>query len=135
MFLNDLSDSKNSNELPLRVYAEDSGYGFNTTPTGYYRYLSEIENLDLVDEKFTNSIWYAFLAFSNLFLLIVMWVRMIVMMFLAAVGFVIVLLYVFGKEDSGFWRYSDWIKWYAIVGSIQLILAFANRLLLESITG
>ena len=83
MFLNDLSDSKNSNELPLRVYAEDSGYGFNTTPTGYYRYLSEIENLDLVDEKFTNSIWYAFLAFSNLFLLNLLFVfLLLVLLFL-----------------------------------------------------
>lgn len=133
MFLNGISNSEDSDELPLRISVQDAGYSFSTTPTGYYRYMSEIENLDFVDEKLLSAFWYFLLALANLLLLIMMFVRMIVMMFLAAVGIIIVLLYAFGKEESGFWKYSDWLKWYLLVGSMQVILSFANRLLLESI--
>lgn len=135
MFLGNISDSANSDELPLRINVQDGGYSFSTTPAGYYRYLSEIENLDLVGEKLTSAVWYTLLAIQNFSLLIIMFLRMIIMMFLAAVGFIIVLLYVFGKEGSGFWKYSGWVKWYVVFGSIQVILSFANRLLLETITG
>ena len=124
MFLNGISSSEDSDELPLRISVQDAGYSFSTTPTGYYRYMSEIENLDFVDEKLLTAFWYFLLALAKLLLLI---------MFLAAVGIIIVLLYAFGKEESGFWKYSDWLKWYLLVGSMQVILAFANRLLLESI--
>ena len=131
MFLDSTGLSKTTDELPIRIHVEETGYSFSTTPTGYYRYLAEIENLDYVDEKITDAFWYTLLAFSNLALWIVMFVRMVLMMFLAAVGFVMVIMYIFGRDNLK--KYTNWLKWYALIGSMQLILAFANRLLIETI--
>ena len=135
MFLEDISDdsSRTSKELPLRVYVEDAQYSFSTTPAGYYRYLSEIENLNCVKKKISASVLYLILAFFNLALWLIMFARMIIMMILVVIGFIIILFYVFGKENTVFWRYKDWLKIYIAIASIQLIISIANRLLIECI--
>ena len=135
MFLEDLSegDTTKSDEMPLRVYAEEIRYGFSTTPAGYFRFLAEIENLDYVNDKFSSAAIYTLMAISNCWLWLIMFLRMLIMMILALVGFLIVLSYVFGKEGSTFWSYKNWVIMYAAMASIQVILSITNRLLMESI--
>ena len=91
------------------------------------------DNIEYVDEKVEAAFLYCLLAIANFALLVIMFLRMLAMMFLAAVGMIIVLLYAFGKEESGIWKYSTWVKWYLLIGSIQVILSLANKLLLEDI--
>ncbi len=120
-------------EGPIRVNVEEAGYSFSTTPTGYIRYMAEMENLDRYEEKALYVIEYVILAWSNLICLIAMVLRMIMMMFLAVFGFVVVLKNVLSSKTTSMLGYKTWVIVYASIAAIQIVLAIIAKLILTNV--
>ena len=131
IFLEDIAEGRDSTEFPIRVNVEGA-YSFSTTPTGYFRYMSEIENLDLLGIKAAYAVGYLLMAFMNWVIMLAMFVRMLLMMLLAVVGYVIVLINVFSKENSSNWRFKDWVMLYIGIAFIQVFLALVSRIMFKT---
>lgn len=121
-------------EGPLSVEVETAGYTFSTTPTGYVRYMADLKNLDLYQEKALYVVEYVCLAWSNLLILVSMTIRMLLMMFLSVIGFFLVLKNVLTPKKTDMVGYKSWIISYAAIASLQVILAIVARFILDSVT-
>ena len=140
MYLSDIIFTKvnlvggvNKYEGPIRVAVQDNIYTFSTTPTGYVRYMASLTNIYLYGKKALYVFAYIGLALANFFLALGMIVRMFFMMFLAVIGFIIIGIYALKAKNASTNGYKAWIKVYAIISFIQVILAILARLLLETI--
>ncbi len=118
-----------SYELPIRVNVESAGYSFSTTIAGYMRYMSDIQDFDRIGEKFLYVFAYIALAWINLFMVIIMFFRMISLWVLSMIGPITASLNVFGKE--GIMDYGKWIKRYLYNTFIQVFLILVYKILLE----
>ncbi len=137
MFLGYFIDSEDTSlEGPIRVYVEmqegETGYSFSTTPTGYFRYMSEINNDALVGKKGMYLLWYTITVIANALFLIAMFVRMIIMMGLAAISFFIVVYYLFCKdEEVALRQYKSCMTTYLVFTLIQVALAGVVRIIID----
>ena len=127
MLLGELN-TKASSELPIRVNVDSSGYSFSTNTTGYIRYMAQISNVEMWLKKGMYSFAYLFLALRNLFLVIVMFVRMIVMFIFSILGIYIVIVHALNKDNLAPMNYTQWILFYVGLTSIQVLLAVVYML-------
>lgn len=118
-------------ELPIRVNVEEAGYSFSTNFTGYLRYMSGIRGVNKFIQKSVYTIFYIIVAAVNLIVAGTMLIRMIAMWFLAILGPIIVALYAINIE----WpmSYTTWIKSYASLAFVQVIMAIICKIVLEMI--
>ncbi len=134
MFLGDLRAEKD--ELPIRVSVNmplepSGGYSFSTNFTGYVRYMSQIEDVDMYGEKATYVFSYLGLVIVNLLGSLVMLVRMILMLILAIVGPIIAAVHAIRNESIGAINFNTWVKLYVSLAAIQIFFAIVCRIILE----
>lgn len=125
-------------ELPIRVNVgsgatngSGNNYSFSTNIIGYVRFMSNISDPSLIVYKALYTGAYIILVIINVFLVLVMFVRLVAIILLSLAGPIIAIAGVFNQEEVFGLTYQDWIKHYAIWASIQLILAIAYRILLN----
>lgn len=118
-----------SNEGPIRVNVKSAEYSFSTTVTGYFRYMSEIEDVDRYVEKAIYTGGYIVLVLVNLAVIIFMFLRMIGMMVLAIIGPIIAALNAF--HIQGGMNYRTWVELYVRLALVQVIMAIIYRIILN----
>lgn len=118
-----------SNQGPIRVNVKEAAYSFSTTVTGYYRYMSEIEDVDRYLEKGKYTLAYVVLVIVNLIVMIFMFFRMLGMMVLAMVGSVVAVLH--GLNISGGMTYKTWVELYIRLALVQVIMGIMYRIILN----
>ena len=116
----DLLNKNDSYELPIRVNVEDQ-YSFSTTPTGYVRYMSLTEDIEEPLQKFVYTIVYIVLAAVNLFVMVIMFARTIVIWVLSIVGPMMAVLYVFNA--GGTITFRRWVGVYLRASLIQIFVS------------
>lgn len=125
-------------ELPIRVNVgsgatngSGNNYSFSTNIIGYVRFMSNISDPSLIVYKALYTGAYIILVIINVFLVLVMFVRLVAIILLSLAGPIIAIAGVFNQEEVFGLTYQDWVKHYAIWASIQLILAITYRILLN----
>lgn len=118
----------NSDEGPIRVNVESAEYSFSTTVTGYYRYMSEIEDVDRYLEKTSYTLIYIVLVAVNSVTMIFMFLRVLAMIGLGVVGPIVTVLEAFGVQ--GQFDYRSWCKLYIKLSLIQIIIALIYKIIL-----
>ena len=130
MFMPKIS-SENKDELPIRVKVKNAEYSFSTNPTGYVRYMTEIDDTDLLGQKAIYIGAYFIIAILNFIAAMAMLVRMVGMLVLAVMGPIIATLHVLKLDENMHITYRDWVSWYLSLAAIQLIFALACRVILD----
>ena len=130
----DIVNLDNKDELPIRVVVkndEDIIYCFSTNITGYIRYMTQNNNVNLYIEKAGYTVAYILFVAINLFSGIFMLVRMLAMMALGILGPIIVGYYALGKEKKLPINFRNWVTLYGELASIQFVIAIIYKLMLE----
>ncbi len=122
-------------EGPIKIITKTKNgeTSFSTTPTGYFRYMADITNVELYQTKALFVGAYLILSISNLLCAIGMVGRMIVMMALAILHFWLVLKFVLQSSTANTMEYRKWITSFAGLSLIQVVVAIIARFLLEGI--
>ena len=121
--------SRDTTEQPIRVNVEGAGYSFSTTPIGYIGYMAKSNDVKRCTEKFAYTAVYIVLVWCNVILIVVMFIRTVGMWILSIIGPVTAVLYIFNIE-TGF-NFRVWIKYYAILSLMQILVSLVNMLILE----
>lgn len=116
-----------ANEGPLRVNVEEAGYSFSTNITGFFRYMADIEGINRCLEKGAYTIGYIVLSVVNFILTVLMILRMLGIMGLAAVGPIIAGLYAMNVKSP--LKYSNWIRLCVCLSVVQVILVIAYQII------
>ena len=127
--LENLIEVPDTEELPIRVNVEETGYSFSTTATGYVRYMASIEDVDRYAEKTFYVLGYLFLAFINLLAVIMMYCRMFGLWILSILGPIIATVNVFGKK--GPISYKTWVELYIGLSVIHIAVIFGYDVVLN----
>ena len=137
-FLDDV-DFENNDELPIRVNVKDRHrgveegiYSFSTNMTGYVRYMAQISNVDLYQEKALYTFAFILLAWVNLLTVIFMAIRMAAMLVLGVIGPIIVIQYLLNRRENAMKLYMDWIDCYVGMAAIQIAMAIVCKIILET---
>lgn len=121
-----LSDS--GNEGPIRVYSREAGYSFSTTITGYFRYMAEIQGVNRCLEKGSYTFAYIAVAFVNLLLAAFMFIRVIIIMFLACAGPIIAGCKVWDIKTPI--SFKTWTKLYVSLAIIPVLFTIVYKIIL-----
>ena len=114
-------DNNSDTELPIRVNVEPAGYSFSTTATGYARYMASNENVDEWVQKLLYTIEYIVLVHINLFVVILMLIRMFVLWGLSIIGPITAALNALGVESR--MSFKTWVISYVSISAIQWVLS------------
>ena len=117
---------------PFRVHVEDTEYSFSTNLAGYLRYVAEISNINLFIRKGIHAVLYMWVSIANFILALILFARMLAMLFLGIIGLIIIGLQVLEKQNKMHLKYSDWAISYFIISFIQVFVALFYRLVIES---
>ena len=116
-------------ELPIRLNVQgEANYSFSTTLTGYLRYRSEIESPDMMMQKLAYAFFYDIAAIVNCLMILALFARFIVLMYLSVIGPIIPVLSAMGNEKIINMTYKQWIKKYIIWSAIIFIIAIPYRI-------
>ena len=106
-------------------------YSFSTNAIGYVRFLSDSKRTRFVGSKALYSGAYCILVIINLIAVICMFVRVIMLALLSIAGPIIAVALVFKQKSLFGMTYDRWVINYIKWSSLQIILAFAYRIILE----
>ena len=123
-------ESRNTSEQPIRVNVEGAGYSFSTTPAGYVGYMAKSNDVKRCGEKFAYTAVYIVLVWCNVFVIVLMFARTVIMWVLAIVGPVTAVLYIFNIQTR--FNFKTWIRYYVILSLMQILVSFVNMLVLEN---
>ena len=128
------SEEASRYEQPIRVNVQSGGvglYSFSTSLTGYARYMAQIINVDLWQEKALYTFIYIWLARLNFFAVVLMIMRFLGMLVLAVLGPIVVIMYALDREENFPMRFGSWVNLYVSLAMIQVIMAMAYKVILE----
>ena len=115
-------------ELPIRVNVKELDYSFSTTPTGYLRYMAQIQNVNLYGEKMVFALSYLVSALLNFLLAFLFLGRVISMMVAAIYGIIIVGAKAIEQEGALPMDYRHWLIWFLGLSSCQTMAILAYSL-------
>ncbi len=124
-------------ELPIRVnvsFSSDSemtGYSFSTNFTGYVRYMTQIQDVDMAAQKAVYVLEYLALVIVNVIGGVFMLLRMVVMLFLAILGPIVAAMNALNREGNTVLNFKTWAELYIALAAVQIFLAIAARIILE----
>ena len=78
-----------------------------------------------------SGLYNSILVVCNLFAAILMFVRMIIMLFLTIIGPIFATLHAVNKEDKIHITYKDWAEWYIGLSIVQVVFAIVCKIMLE----
>lgn len=122
--------SRNTPEQPIRVNVEGAGYSFSTTPIGYVGYMAKSNDVKRCGEKLAYTIVYIVMVWCNVFVIIAMATRTVIMWILAIIGPITAVLQIFNIKTS--FDFGTWTKYYIVLSLTQILVSFVNMLVLEN---
>ena len=123
-------ESRKTSEQPIRVNVEGAGYSFSTTPAGYVGYMAKSNDVKRCGEKFAYTAVYIVLVWCNVFVIMLMFARTVIMWALAIVGPIVSVLYIFNIQTN--FNFRTWIRYYVLLSLAQILVSFVNMLVLEN---
>jgi len=123
-------ESRNTSEQPIRVNVEGAGYSFSTTPAGYIGYMAKSNDVKRCGEKLAYTVVYIVLVWCNVFVIMLMFARTVIMWALAIVGPITSVLYIFNIQTN--FNFRTWIRYYVLLSLAQILVSFVNMLVLEN---
>lgn len=122
----------NQDELPIRVNVQGgANYSFSTTILGYLRYKSDLNNIDMLAQKFLYTGSYILLAISNCVVLVFMVIRFLMLMYLSVIGPIVASQTALNDKELIKMSFKDWVIRYVIWSLIILIIAIPYKIILE----
>ena len=130
--LKNFVDLPTGDEFPIRVTAEEAGIEFSTNYTGYCRYLAEITNVKMADQKFEKAFKYILATLLNLLCTIIMIVRLFFIGVLSIIAPIMPVLYALDIYDIKT-KFVLWIKTYILVAMSNVVFLIISLLFFESL--
>lgn len=116
-------------EGPIRVNVLFANTSFSTTPTGYFRYVAQIEDVDRCIEKAKYTFIYFGLVLANAVCMIVMLVRMGILILLSIMGPINVVRACISNNANTI--YANWAILYAKTTFIQAAIMILYKIFFE----
>ena len=122
-------EQRTTYELPIRVNVQAANYSFSTTPTGYVRYMASNQDVNQYGEKGIFVAVYIFLVWINVFMIGVMFIRMLGLWVLSIAGPITAALSIFNIE--GPINFNRWVSLYIRFSIIQIFIAIVYQIILQ----
>lgn len=130
--LKNFVDLPTGDEFPIRVTAEEAGIEFSTNYTGYCRYLAEITNVKMADQKFEKAFKYILATLLNLLCTGIMIVRLFFIGVLSIIAPIMPVLYALDVCDIKT-KFVLWTKTYILVAMSNVVFLIISLLFFESL--
>ena len=122
-------EQRTTYELPIRVNVQAANYSFSTTPTGYVSYMASNQDVNQYAEKGIFVATYILLVWINVFMMAVMFIRMLGLWLLSIVGPITAALSIFNVEGSI--NFNKWVNLYISFSFIQIFVAIIYKIILQ----
>lgn len=110
---------------------EGNKYSFSTNAIGYVRFLSDTQQVKFIGYKSLYTLIYILLVIINVFAVLCMFVRFIMLILLSIAGPIIAVAQMFKSQKVFNMTYQEWAIKYFQWSSIQIIISIAYRIILE----
>lgn len=122
---------KNGIHFPYSVSVKSANCTFYSNLTGYVRYLSQITTTEKLGTKVLYLFTYLFLVVSNVFVVIMMLIRLGWIIVLSILGPIIASAYALQIEKVLGLTYVDWVKKYIKWSSIPVVISVGYIVLIK----